>query len=61
MASSGFILFSGSHRKHLAIKSKKGSSSHLRMAVRVLELGRRRLPLEETIIRGFPNESADIR
>ena len=57
MASSGLSLRSGSQRRHLVMKSRKVSSSHFRACCRVLELGRRRLPMEETVRRGFPKES----
>ena len=56
-ASSGFIRRSGSHRKHRARKSRKGSSSVFMTCERVFEDGRRRRPLDETVRRGFPRES----
>lgn len=56
-ASSGFIRRSGSQRRQREIKSRNGSSSHFSACCRVLELGRRRRPFEETVRRGLPRES----
>src|SRR5690606_7884831 len=57
MASSGFIRRSGSQRRQRAMKSKKGSSSHLSTCWSVLDEGRRLLPFEDTVNRGLPMES----
>lgn len=56
-ASWGVSLRAGSHLKHLAMKSRKASSSHFRAWRRSFELGLRRLPFDETVRRGLPMES----
>lgn len=56
-ASCGFSLRVGSHLRHRVMKSRKASSSHLRTLRKSLELGRRRLPFDDTVNRGFPIES----
>lgn len=56
-ASDGLSLRSGSQRKHRLIKSMNASSSVLSACCRVLELGRLRLPLLETVTLGLPTES----
>jgi hypothetical protein len=58
IAGCGLSRLSGSHVRHLAMKSRKSSSSHLSTADRVRELGLRRLPLALTKGRGTPVESA---
>lgn len=60
MASSGLSRLSGSQRRHRAIKSRNGSSSQRSAFCRVFELGRRRRPFEETVIRGLPWESGIV-
>jgi hypothetical protein len=51
-AGCGFRRFSGSHVRHLAMKSRNNSSSHFRIAASVLAPGRCRLPLALTNGRG---------
>lgn len=57
MASSGLSRLSGSHRRQRAKKSMKASSSHFNTCCRVLDDGRLRLPLDDTVRRGLPIES----
>lgn len=57
IAGSGFNRRSGSHVKHLVMKSIKSSSSDLRTWANVFEEGRRRRPFELTTGRGAPVES----
>ena len=54
IAGPGFIRRSGSHVRHLLMKSIKSSSLHLRTWARVFEFGRRRFPLALTNGRGEP-------
>lgn len=56
-AALGFIRFSGSHIKHLVMKSMKGSSSLFSTDWIDLEFGRRLLPLLLMTGRGAPVES----
>lgn len=57
MASSGVMRFSGSQCKQRATKSRKSASLHRRACASVFEPGRRFLPRELGIMRGFPLES----
>lgn len=57
IASSGVNRRAGSHRRQRATKFRNGSSSHLSTCLRSFELGRRRLPFEDTVILGLPKES----
>lgn len=57
IASRGVILRAGSHLKQRAMKSRNAGLSHLRACRRSVELGLRRRPLDETVKRGFPEES----
>ena len=50
----GFRRLSGSHVRHFETKSRNSSSSHFRIAPRVLAPGRRRFPLALTKGRGAP-------
>ena len=56
----GFIRLSGSHVKHLAIKSRKSSSLHFSTVDSVFEPGRRRLPFALTKGRGAPVASKNL-
>jgi hypothetical protein len=57
IASCGFSLRSGSHRRQRVMKSRKASSSDFNAWDRVFELGLLRRPLLLTVTRGFPTES----
>ena len=57
IAGSGLSRLSGSQRRHLAMKSTKSSSLHLRACARVLVPGLRRFPFELTMGLGVPVES----
>lgn len=57
----GFNLLSGSHIRHLAIKSTKSASSQRKTPLNVLVPGRLRRPFEFTTGRGAPEESKKIR
>lgn len=56
-ASEAFNLRSGSQRRHRVMKSMNASSSVLIACCKVFELGRRRLPLLDTVTLGLPTES----